>query len=64
MRNWANEPWARTDTIRAFKRERSGNTHTWATNIEDERNGLIGFHSGELDVPAGLLSSEEPGRPG
>jgi hypothetical protein len=60
---------ARTNSIRAFKRELrarpiAGDVYTQATNIEDERNGLIGFHSGELDVPAGLLHSEEPGQPG
>ncbi len=27
-------------------------------NIEDERNGLIDAHTGELSVPAGLLSSQ------
>ncbi len=25
--------------------------------LEDKCNGLIGFHSGELEVPAGLLHS-------
>jgi hypothetical protein len=59
---------ARTNSIRAFKQELrrrpiAGDVYTQATNIEDERNGLIGFHSGELDVPAGLLHSE-PGQPG
>jgi len=58
---------ARTNSIRAFKQELrkrpiAGDVYTQATNIEDERNGLIGFHSGELDVPAGLLHSE-PGQP-
>jgi hypothetical protein len=32
--------------------------YTQATNIEDERNGLIDAHTGELSVPAGLLSSQ------
>ena len=59
---------ARTNSIREFKKELrarpiAGDVYTQATNIEDERNGLIGFHSGELDVPAGLLHSE-PGQPG
>ena len=59
---------ARTNSIRDFKRELrarpiAGDVYTQATNIEDERNGLIGFHSGQLDVPAGLLHSE-PGQPG
>ncbi|MDJ0367252.1 glycoside hydrolase family 2 TIM barrel-domain containing protein [Hymenobacter sp. H14-R3] len=54
---------ARTNSIRDFKRELrarpiAGDVYTQATNIEDERNGLIGFHSGELEVPAGLLHSE------
>jgi hypothetical protein len=58
---------ARTNSIRDFKRELrarpiAGDVYTQATNIEDERNGLIGFHSGELDVPPGLLHSE-PGQP-
>jgi len=53
---------ARTNSIRDFKRELrarpiAGDVYTQATNIEDERNGLIGFHSGELEVPAGLLNS-------
>ena len=55
---------ARTNSIRAFKQELrqrpiAGDVYTQATNIEDERNGLIGFHSGELEVPAGLLHSRE-----
>ena len=59
---------ARTNSIRDFKRELrarpiAGDVYTQATNIEDERNGLIGFHSGELEVPAGLLHSD-PGQPG
>ena len=50
----------RTERIRQFKAElRSraigGDVYTQATNIEDERNGLIDFHSGELTVPEGLL---------
>ena len=35
----------------------AGDVYTQATNIEDERNGLINFHTGELEVPAGLLKS-------
>jgi hypothetical protein len=59
---------ARTNSIRDFKRELrarpiAGDVYTQATNIEDERNGIIGFHSGQLEVPAGLLHSE-PGQPG
>jgi hypothetical protein len=58
---------ARTNSIRDFKRELrarpiAGDVYTQATNIEDERNGIIGFHSGQLEVPAGLLHSE-PGQP-
>ena len=53
---------SRTNSIRDFKRELrarpiAGDVYTQATNIEDERNGLIGFHSGQLEVPAGLLRS-------
>lgn len=52
----------RTDRIRLFKdelRQRpiAGDVYTQATNIEDERNGLIDFETGELMVPAGLLHS-------
>jgi len=59
---------SRTNDIREFKKELrkrpiAGDVYTQATNIEDERNGLIGFHSGQLEVPAGLLHSE-PGQPG
>ncbi len=59
----------RTDRIRLFKQELrkrgiAGDVYTQATNIEDERNGLIDFHTGELTVPAGLLASggAEPGQ--
>jgi beta-galactosidase/beta-glucuronidase len=53
----------RTSQIRLFKnelRKRSiaGDVYTQATNIEDEQNGLIDFHTGELMVPEGLLDSE------
>jgi len=52
----------RTALIKAFKdelRKRSiaGDVYTQATNIEDERNGLIDPHTGELSVPEGLLNS-------
>lgn len=43
------------------KRSIAGDVYTQATNIEDERNGLIDFHTGELMVPAGLLSSRAKG---
>jgi hypothetical protein len=54
----------RADLIRKFKEELkarnyAGDVYTQATNIEDERNGLIDEQSGELKVPAGLLSSRE-----
>ncbi len=53
----------RTDRIRLFKEELrkrpiAGDVYTQATNIEEEQNGLIDFHTGELWVPAGLLRSE------
>ncbi|HEX8722103.1 MAG TPA: glycoside hydrolase family 2 TIM barrel-domain containing protein [Pyrinomonadaceae bacterium] len=56
----------RAETIREFKRELharnsafAGDVYTQATNIEDERNGLIDSETGELLVPAGLLSSRD-----
>jgi len=54
----------RAENIRAFKQELrqrpiAGDVYTQATNIEDERNGLIHFHTGELEVPKGLLASRE-----
>ncbi len=50
----------RTHTILDFKKELkarhiAGDIYTQATNIEDERNGLIDFETGELKVPEGLL---------
>ncbi|MGV3541041.1 MAG: glycoside hydrolase family 2 protein [Rufibacter sp.] len=52
----------RADRIKVFKEEMrkrpiAGDVYTQATNIEDERNGLIDPHTGELSVPAGLLNS-------
>ncbi|PRY12290.1 glycosyl hydrolase family 2 [Pontibacter ummariensis] len=52
----------RAERIQQFKEELrkrpiAGDVYTQATNIEDERNGLIDTHTGELSVPAGLLSS-------
>ncbi|KAB7729273.1 glycoside hydrolase family 2 [Rudanella paleaurantiibacter] len=52
----------RTDRIRQFKEELrarsiAGDVYTQATNIEDERNGLIDPYTGELSVPEGLLRS-------
>lgn len=54
----------RTALIKAFKDELrkrpiAGDVYTQATNIEDERNGLIDPHTGELSVPEDLLNSRE-----
>jgi hypothetical protein len=54
----------REELIKNFKselRKRSiaGDVYTQATNIEDEKNGLIDFETGELQVAEGLLHSEE-----
>lgn len=54
----------RTNRIRQFKAELrarsiAGDVYTQATNIEDERNGLIDFHTGELTVPEGLLGPQK-----
>lgn len=54
----------RAEKIIAFKQELrrhriAGDIYTQATNIEDEKNGLIDFHTGELWVPEGLLHSSE-----
>ncbi|MFD2998735.1 sugar-binding domain-containing protein [Pontibacter toksunensis] len=54
----------RAENIRLFKQELrkraiAGDIYTQATNIEEERNGLIDPHSGELSVPAGLLNSRD-----
>ncbi|MBA4140846.1 MAG: glycoside hydrolase family 2 [Segetibacter sp.] len=53
---------SRTELIKQFKQELrkrpiAGDVYTQATNIEDERNGLIDAATGELKVPAGLLLS-------
>jgi beta-galactosidase/beta-glucuronidase len=55
---------ARTNSIQAFKQELrrrpiAGDVYTQATNIEDERNGLIDPHTGALSVPPGLLASRQ-----
>jgi hypothetical protein len=52
----------RAQRIQLFKQELrqhpiAGDIYTQATNIEDERNGLIDPHTGELSVPTGLLNS-------
>lgn len=54
----------RTRQIRLYKDELrkrpiAGDVYTQATNIEDERNGLIESASGELKVPEGLLNSRD-----
>jgi hypothetical protein len=54
----------RTSRIREFKQELrrrpiAGDIYTQATNIEDEKNGLIDNHTGKLSVPAGLLFSRD-----
>jgi hypothetical protein len=55
----------RAEMIALYKRELrkrpiAGDVYTQATNIEDERNGLIDAETAELRVPAGLLKSEDP----
>jgi hypothetical protein len=57
---------ARTASIHEFKQELrrrpiAGDVYTQATNIEDERNGLLDSHTGELSVPPGLLASKAEG---
>jgi hypothetical protein len=52
----------RASLISKFKEELrarpiAGDVYTQATNIEDERNGLINVKTGELEVPDGLLNS-------
>lgn len=53
----------RAEQIKLYKHELkkrpiAGDVYTQATNIEEEVNGLIDFATGELNVPAGLLSSK------
>lgn len=53
----------RADLIRKFKQELrnrpfAGDIYTQATNIEDEKNGLIDAETGVLNVPAGLLNTQ------
>ena len=60
-----NDSEDRAERILQFKQELrrhclAGDIYTQATNIEDERNGLIDPHTGELSVPAGLLNSRNP----
>jgi hypothetical protein len=56
------ESGARTERIKLFKEELrshriAGDIYTQATNIEDERNGLIDPDTGDLSVPEALLNS-------
>jgi beta-galactosidase/beta-glucuronidase len=53
----------RAALIKSFKdelrrRHIAGDVYTQATDIEDERNGIIDMHTGALKVPPGLLHSE------
>jgi hypothetical protein len=53
----------RAEQILLFKKEMrsrtiAGDVYTQATNIEEERNGIIDFETGELKVPEGLLRSK------
>ena len=53
----------RAAQIKVFKQELrkrpiAGDVYTQATNIEEERNGIIDAGTGELKVPAGILASE------
>ncbi len=52
----------RAATIKLFKEEIrkrpiAGDVYTQATNIEDEKNGLIDATTGDLRVPVGLMNS-------
>ncbi len=51
----------RAEKIKLFKEELrkrpiAGDVYTQATDIEEEKNGLIDFHTGALRVPAGLFN--------
>ncbi|GGH74174.1 beta-galactosidase/beta-glucuronidase [Filimonas zeae] len=57
-----NDNQERSRQIQLFKAELrkrpiAGDVYTQATDIEEERNGLIDFATGALKVPAGLLAS-------
>ncbi|MBD2705096.1 glycoside hydrolase family 2 [Spirosoma sp. BT702] len=59
-----NQPQDRTEQIRLFKQQLrqypvAGDMYTQATDIEDERNGLIDPQTGTLTVTAGLLNSAD-----
>lgn len=54
----------KAERIRSFKREMrrrniAGDVYTQATSIEEEENGIINPHTGELIVPAKILDSSE-----
>jgi hypothetical protein len=54
----------REELIAAFKEELrkrpiAGDVYTQATNIEDEKNGIIDAHTGDLLVKAGILRSHD-----
>lgn len=56
------DPTGRAKNITLFKEELrkhrlGGDIYTQATNIEEEKNGLIDPHSADLSVPENLLSS-------
>jgi hypothetical protein len=53
----------RAALIKSFKDELrrrpiAGDVYTQATDIEDERNGIIDMHTGALKVPPGIMHSE------
>ena len=55
---------ARAEIIAAYKKELrsrgfAGDVYTQATDVEDERNGLIDAESGDLRVPRGLLAAAD-----
>lgn len=55
---------ARAEQISLYKKELrkrtiAGDVYTQATNIEDEKNGLIDDRTGELKVPAGILKARD-----
>lgn len=57
-----NDNRERTEQIQLFKAELkkrpiAGDVYTQATDIEEERNGLIDFATAALNVPEGLLAS-------
>jgi len=57
----------RDEKIREYKRELrkhaiAGDVYTQATDIEEEKNGLIDAKTGTLNVSAGLLKSAQPVR--